>query len=330
MYTANWVLLAGILAGQPSDQPPFFAHNSKAATFYYTSPDLELGPKMLADLLKKENIEHPWFAKNEHVLNLLGAQLGDIAAGHPKIVRQYEASLQGAPPRGRRVILRALENCGDDETKPLVAKWLADERLANVRPELEALQKQLDDRKRQHVRERAAANPDDLDLLWGNFFITGEYASISRILDVLDLPAAPENATLQRVARWSLGSNLQQHPKLAELAKEHLKERPPASQKELAGLLDALTTVVGTWLSQDADMEPLIFAKDGSFTCGFIRQNGAWVNATGRYTLIGGGKISTRAQHGGSTLTQTYTLEGGVLISSRGPNPRVEWKKAAP
>jgi uncharacterized protein (TIGR03066 family) len=285
---------------------------------------------MLADLLKKENIEHPWFGKNEHVLNLIGAQLGDIAAAKPKLVRQYEAAFATAPPLGRRVIIRALTNAGDKETVAQAGMFLADEKLAAERSDLEALKKHLEDPKRLHIRDRAAAEPKDLDFLWANYYITGEYQPVSRILDVLDLPAAPENATLQRVARWSLGSNLPQHPKLVEIVKEHVEDRPAASRNEVEGLLEALTTVVGTWHSQDADMEPLVFEKDGSFTCGFIKQNGAWVNAKGRYTLLGEGKISTRSQHGGSTLTQTYTLKNGVLISSRGPNPRVEWKKAKP
>src|SRR5438105_523640 len=99
-------------AAQPADLPPFIRTSSPTLTFYYNSPDPALGPTMLKDLLRKENIEHPWFAKNEHVLRLIGASLGDIAVGKPKIVREYEAAFADAPPMGRRVILRALENCG--------------------------------------------------------------------------------------------------------------------------------------------------------------------------------------------------------------------------
>ena len=100
-------------------------------------------------------------------------------------------------------------NCGDKETMKRIDAWLADRRYAGVRPELEALKKHLQDPKRTHVRDRPAQEPKELDLLWGNFFITGEYAPVSRILDVFDEPDASELDTLKRVARWSLGSNRQ-------------------------------------------------------------------------------------------------------------------------
>ena len=79
--------------------------------------------------------------------------------------------------------------------------------------------------------------PDDLDLLWSNFFITGEYEPVARILDVFDLPDAKENEVLKRVGRWSLGSNLQQHPKLVELVRKHTAERPKESRKVIDELI---------------------------------------------------------------------------------------------
>ena len=62
-----------------------------------------------------------------------------------------------------------------------------------------------------------------------NFFITGEYAPVSRILDVFD--RADVDETMKRVAKWSLGSNLQQHPKLVELVTKNAKDRPAGSKK---------------------------------------------------------------------------------------------------
>src|SRR5262249_37782845 len=183
-----------------------------------------------------ENVEHPWFAKNDHVLMLIGAQLGDIAAGKPKTVRAYEAAFPSAPLLGRRVIVRALMNCGDAETLKEVTAWLADKRHADVRPELEALKTHLEDPKRKHVRDRPAREPRDLDFLWANFFVTGEYAPVARILDVFDSPETKENQILLRVARGSLGSNLRQHPRLAELLQKHVKDRPEGSRKVVGEL----------------------------------------------------------------------------------------------
>jgi hypothetical protein len=229
-----WLL---VLTAQPPDLPPFIKEYGKVGTYYYLSPDPKLGPKMLRDLLRKENLEHPFFVRNAQVLLLIGAQLGDIAAGKPEVVREYEAAFADGPPGGRPIVIRALTNAGDKDTAKKVAGWIDDPNYADQKEGLQALQSHLENPKRQHVRDRPAKEPKDLDLLWANYFVTGEYEPVSRILDVFDLPAAKENEVLKRVARWSLGSNLQQHPKLVELVLKHKKDRPAGSQRALDDLI---------------------------------------------------------------------------------------------
>ena len=231
MYsTPIFCVLAGLVA-QPPDLPPVIKEYSKVGNFYYLDPDPKVGPKMLRELLKKENLEHPFFVKREDVPGLLGAQIGDIGAGKPEIVREYEAAFADASPAGRKVVIRALTNAGDKDTAKKVGEWIKDPRYTDQKSDLEALKAHLEDPKRQHVRDRPAKEPKDLDLLWANFYVTGEYAPVSRILDVFDLPAAKENEVMKRVARWSFGSNVQQHPKLVELVQKHKKDRPAGSQK---------------------------------------------------------------------------------------------------
>jgi hypothetical protein len=222
-------LLAAI--AQPPDLPPFVKLYSQASTFYYKNPDPKLGPKMLTEFLKKENREHPLFTKDDHVPFLIGAQIGDMAAGHPEIVREYEKTFPDAPKIGRRMIIRALTNAGDKETAKTVGGWIKDPKYADLKPDLEVLKSHIEDPKRVHVRDVPAKTPEDLDFLWVNFMVTGEYAPISRILDVFDLPDAKDNAVLKRVARWSFGSNVQQHPRLVELVLRNKKDRPATSQK---------------------------------------------------------------------------------------------------
>jgi hypothetical protein len=262
------LILAVGLAGQQGDLPPLVKEWGPKMTYYYKAPDPKQGPAMLKDLLTKENIGHPWFAKNEHVLMLVGAQLGDIAAGKPEVVRAYEGEFAGAPTAGRRVIVRALTNCGDKETLTQVVAWLDDERYEDVRAELEALNTHLQNPKRAHARDRNARSPEDLDLLWVNFFITGEYAPVARILDVFDGPGARDDEVLVRVARWSLESNLQQHPKLVALVEAHTKERPEGSRKVIGQLIlkspdgddpkaaAEKAALVGKWLSDDDQKVP--------------------------------------------------------------------------
>ena len=226
-------LVLAALVAQPPGPPPFVKEYSKVGTFYYLKPDPSLGPKMLAELLKKENLEHPLFTKDDHLPLLIGAQIGDIVAGKPELVREVEKAFADAPPRGRKVIVRALINAGDKETVKTVGEWIQDKKYADQKADLEALNANLGDPKRTHVRDHAARTPEDLDFLWVNFMVTGEYAPISRILDVFDLPDAKENEVLKRVARWSFGSNVQQHPKLVELVMKNKKDRAAGSRKAI-------------------------------------------------------------------------------------------------
>jgi hypothetical protein len=236
MLTVPTLLLLA-LPGQAPDLPPFIKEYNRVGTYYYLDPDPKLGPKMLKALLRKENLEHPFFVRNNEVPLLIGAQIGDIGTGKPEIVREYEAAFADAPPAGRRIVIRVLMNAGDKDTAEKVGKWIADAKYADQKESLRALKAHLEDPKRQHVRDRPAEEPKELDLLWANYFVTGEYAPVSRILDVFDLPPAKENEVLRRVARFSLGSNLQQHPKLVELVLKHKKDRPAGSQKVLDELI---------------------------------------------------------------------------------------------
>jgi uncharacterized protein (TIGR03066 family) len=310
---------------------------AKTATFYYTASDPAFGVKMLTELLKKENLEHPFIANNEHLLNINAALLGDIAAGKPKIVRAYEATFVDAPPAGRRLVIQALRNCGDQETLKQIDDWRTDRRSADVRNVLDALKKHLNDPKRKHVRDLPAREPKDLDLLWANFFVTGDYAPVSRILDVFDLPDAKDNETLKRVAKWSLGSNLQQHPKLVELVRHHAKSRGEGSRKVIDELAPAKpepkaeaaakAVVVGKWVSDDDEKNPLEFLKDGTAKVGFIKEKGQWLIATGTYTVSDRGSVKCEVQYEGSTLFEAWQLKDGNLVGSRGPRPVVRWVK---
>src|SRR5262245_55914530 len=315
-----------------------FKEFAPAVTFYYKSPDPALGPRMLKELLKEENLEHPFFAKNGHVLLLVGAQLGDIAAGKPKIVREYESAFADAPLTGRRVIIRALTNCGDAETIKKLDAWLGDEKYSDIKPDLTSLKKHLEDPKRNHVRDRPAKTPDDLDLLWSNFFITGEYAPVSRILDVLDAPSNRANATMQRVAKWSLGSNLQQHPKLVEVLQKQAEKRAEGSRAALEefqvikddpkAVEQMRAALAGKWVSDDDQKVPLEFLKDGTAKVGFIKEDNKWIIAEGTFTISARGVVKSKTMNGGSTLFSSWTLKDGVLVGSHGPRPMVKWVKA--
>ena len=85
-----------------------------------------------------------------------------------------------------------------------------------------------------------ASSPSDLDMLWAVFMATGNPAAVHRIIDVLGRPL-PEEKTraginallLQGAAKWSLGSNIRQHPRVAGIAKTRLETATGLLQSEL-------------------------------------------------------------------------------------------------
>lgn len=228
--------IAAVCAQQP-DLPPAVKEYAPFITYYYTNPQPEKAKQMLVDIIKEENLVHPWYKDRGFVFQLMAANLGDIGYGQEKMVRYYESKFAGAPDGGKKIIIRALQTCGDKATTEQVDKWLSDDANAGVKKELTALKAHLADPKRKRSRDIAPKNPPDLDYLWGDYFATGEYAPISRILDVFDLPNAPDNARLKQAARFTTQSNFQQHPKLVELIKKKLEERGEGSKAAVEEML---------------------------------------------------------------------------------------------
>jgi hypothetical protein len=245
-------------ANQPVGRPPLIERGSKATTFYYRSPNPKLAVELLDEVLKKENLEHPWFRSRPDVLRIIAAQIGLIARGTPKLVRECEARFDRATPAGRRLILRSLRVCGDEATLGQIDKWLAREQDVAVRNELHETRDHLADPKRKRYREKAPTSPHEMDLLWADFFITGEYEPVSRILDVLDVPQEKSNPIMRRVAGWSLRSNMRQHPKLVELLRKHADQRPEPSRKVVQEYLQAFPSGALKHVTPAPSREPVV------------------------------------------------------------------------
>ena len=90
-------LLAAVLA-QPADLPPIIKEYSRIGTFYYQNPDPKVGPKMLKELLKKENLEHQFFVKRDDVAGLLAHR----SATSERASRRSFASMNRLSPTHRR------------------------------------------------------------------------------------------------------------------------------------------------------------------------------------------------------------------------------------
>src|SRR5438132_1018077 len=149
---------------------------------YYLKPDPQRVPPILDIVLKD-------LGDQEDVQNVLvGHAFGHMARGNQKLIRLYESRFLNATDTGRVFLVEALRICGDDLTRDKLEKWSRDPAYKHQQRRLESAVTFLVDRKRRLPRDRPAETPMDLDLLWADFFTTGEYAPVARILDTLDQP----------------------------------------------------------------------------------------------------------------------------------------------
>jgi tetratricopeptide (TPR) repeat protein len=220
--------------------PPAVNEYFPFITRYYANPQPEKAKQMLVDLIAPENLDHPWYQDRGFVLRLMAANLGDIGFGRQEMVRYYEGKFAEAPDGGKRIIIQALQICGDKTTQQVVDAWLAEPANVGVTNELVVLKEHLASPDRKRRRDATPREAADLDYLWGDFFATGEYAPISRILDVFDLPDNPASAGLKEAAKLSTSSNFRLHPKLVEIVKAKLDKRPDGSKSAIIELLKDL------------------------------------------------------------------------------------------
>jgi hypothetical protein len=294
-------LLLGLHA--PADDP--LDQLEKFITSYHREPNPKQVPAMVRVALKSDAVQSFTAKDPPHVSLLLAHAFGQMARRSPTLVRVYESEFAGATKHGRLWLLACLQVCGDKETIQQIEKWRDDRKYLAVQDALKMAHAFLSDPKRKLPRDRAARVPTDLDLLWGDFLVTGEYTPVARILDTFDqdplrrrietfLKGNPDKRRkllkaldelhlvkpkakdqlidddlvltlldrkggefekkvpevirklqgtlklseeewvhlflLKASAMWSMQSNMEQHPKLRELLKEHVKERPRTSR----------------------------------------------------------------------------------------------------
>lgn len=90
---------------------------------------------------------------------------------------------------------------------------------------------------------------------------------------------------------------------------------------------DNVDSLVGRWVSANAEKHPLEFEKDGTFRYGWEKSASGWVLATGKYTVEANGKIKGTIEREGVKLGTWYMLKGAILQGPRGPDPKVTWRR---
>ena len=89
------------------------------------------------------------------------------------------------------------------------------------------------------------AGPVPLDVLWGNYFATGSYDPILRIVSVLEWSKDAndvERLTIGSMAKWTLATNAGNDPDLLRLLKSAVAVEPPKNQRLLTEVMQAAET----------------------------------------------------------------------------------------
>jgi len=145
---------------------------------YYLDPHPELAPDALRDCINKGVFKDP-----ENVVWYLFVR---VARDNLWLIRHYEALFR-ASSGGRLVILKILQQLGDEETRRLLEDLIADPQFADVRTEIQAAVEDWPafaiDPLARPVSSRA-----DLDLLWCEFRATGRTEPVLRIIDIFERP----------------------------------------------------------------------------------------------------------------------------------------------
>jgi hypothetical protein len=211
--------------------PHFVEALGQFISSYHEKPAPDEVPQWLEILLADDTLNQ----LNPHQFELVAHSFGHIGRGNVKLVRLYEASFDNARLRGKVLVIRILRVCGDADTVAAITKWESTTEWEEPTNELASARQFLEDPKRTLPRDRPAQVLEDLDLLWADFLTTGEYAPVSRILDVLDGPDQ-----FRMVITRCLNKNRSKKEKEALFAKlEELKLLEPGSKdKLLSGNLD--------------------------------------------------------------------------------------------
>ncbi len=176
-HTDQDQLLTALSLSAGAEQHPVVQRRSdQLFDRYYLAPDPTGVPDALADYL-----DAPYDPANPCWYLFVR-----IARDNPGLVRRYEVLFR-ANAAGRPVLLKILQQVGDDETRLFLEACLQDPKLEPLREELEVA---LHDWPQAPIDPlaRPVSTGADLDMLWCEFRATGSTEPVLRIIDVLERP----------------------------------------------------------------------------------------------------------------------------------------------
>lgn len=202
---------------------------------YRTRPE----PQHLA-LVFSAMTRHGVFREMEQAgihLGFLGGVLStlDVDAASAALAKMFPVH-----PEDQPALIKAVAFSGHTQWKALLRgiaermpsrAVLVDRYLTDKMPALEAMA--LD------------AGPQPLDVLWGNYYATGSFEPIVRIVSVLKWSAEGndvERLTIGSMAKWTLAQNASRDVDLLRLLKAALTTETPEGRKRLVDVIEAAET----------------------------------------------------------------------------------------
>lgn len=147
-------------------------------TFYYTNPQPEQIPDAMKYIVQSNYLDKNNFWSTSYMF-------GEIALKEPTLVDEYLNILDNIEPKNRLFIIYALTICGNEKVKKYLENKLIDPAWSNDKGLLEKALQQKMPLKYDPINTEVKVS-NDLDMLWANFFITGNEQAVIKIIQVTE------------------------------------------------------------------------------------------------------------------------------------------------
>jgi hypothetical protein len=201
--------------------------------------------------------------------------IAGVLGANPKIAERLVMRMLPLPEADQWVVVRAIAYSGLPEWKTLLRnaaprlparQAMIDQYIAGSLPTLDKIELDknptLLEKMQMHVGIKVPApeisfgkNPELLDVLWGQYFATGDYQPIYRILSMLPWSKdrdMVDRLTVGSMAKVTLANNATSYPDLLLLLKSMMKYQTEEIAKPLAEVIQAAETAQAPRVKKEA------------------------------------------------------------------------------
>jgi hypothetical protein len=204
---------------------------------YYLDPQPQKAPAMLGIFLKSELFTDEKTC-DEHCQKLIAYTFARIAQSEPNLISKYQVMFDKGTDKQRIFLLYVLQSCGNENVKSFLIEKLNDRNYAGIESQIKlALDQGIP--LKLNVLTRSIQEAGDLDLLWSEFFVSGNSDAIRQI--IVTLGWIDTGQVMQKIighsARWSLTSNCKQHKKVLKICQEEYTKSKWPQRRYLAQII---------------------------------------------------------------------------------------------